>query len=215
MGDGRQPAPRSQRGARQFDTTALSVPRKRVLCEPASAMRFFPSRHIWLRRAATIAAVLFSAFVLVSAVMFWLPYFQRAVGREYGYSYTDSGSYDLGSYGDTLGYYGTQLKKLSPADERPLLDAVSGDFRQKTNAELFQLKAYEDVCAIDVVDCRGLTAAKVKPFIDAILSDRQSAENALSAHTANNIAAGSLFISLVALIFTALGYQKRAVRTPK
>jgi hypothetical protein len=146
--------------------------------------------------------------------MFWLQYFERLRGHSYDYSYTDSGYYDLGSY-NTLGYYDTQLKKLSPADERPLLDAISGDLKQKTNAELFQLKAYEDVCAIDVIDCRGLTTAKVKPFIDAILSDRQSAETALSAHTANNIAAGSLFISLVALIFTALGYRKRAVRTPK
>jgi hypothetical protein len=178
-------------------------------------MRTFSGQKMWLRRVAIITAVLFSAFVLVSAVMFWLPYFQRAIGYDV-YDYYDTAT---PSYVSAIDYgytdYSAELKKLSPADERPLLDAISGDLKQKPNAELFQLKAYEDVCAIDVVDCRGLTAAKIKPFIDAILLDRQSAENALSAHTANNIAAGSLFISLVALIFTALGYRKRAVRSPK
>jgi hypothetical protein len=168
---------------------------------------------MWLRRLATITTVLLSVFVVASAAMFWIPF----LGVKTGW-------YDVASiYPDSVDYYSTysydgstvQLKKLSPADERPLLDAISGDLKQKTNAELFQLKAYEDVCAIDVVDCRGLTAAKVKPFIDAILSDRQSTETALSAHTANNIAAGSLFISIVALIFTAVGYRKRAVRSPK
>ena len=137
--------------------------------------------------------------------MFWLPYFQRATGREFGYSYleplTGAYSYD----GSTV-----QLKKLSPIEERPLLDAISGDLKQKTNAELFQLKAYEDVCAIDVVDCRGLTTAKVKPVIDSILSDRQSAETTLYARASDFIAAGSLFISIVALIFTALSYRRRA-----
>lgn len=146
--------------------------------------------------------------------MFWVPFFG-----------VKTGWYDIGSgyfspdASNSLGYgytdYSADLKKLSPIEERPLLDAISDDLKQKTNAELFQLKAYEDICVIDVIDCRGLTAAKVKPFIDAILSDRQSTETALSAHTANNIAAGSLFISVVALIFTAVGYRKRAVRSPK
>jgi hypothetical protein len=143
--------------------------------------------------------------------MFWIPFLGVKTGwYDVGSSYTESISYDYSYDGSTV-----QLKKLSPADERPLLNAISDDLKQKTNAELFQLKAYEDVCTIDLIDCRGLTSAKVKPFIDAILSDRQSAENVLSAHTSNNIAAGSLFISLVALIFTALGYRKRAVRSPK
>ena len=147
--------------------------------------------------------------------MFWITFFGVKTGwydvGSYYSTYTpDYGFTDYSYDGSTV-----QLKKLSPADERPLLDAISDDLKQKSNAELFQLRAYEDVCAIDVVDCHGLTVAKVKPFIDAILSDRQSAETAFSAHTANNIAAGSLFISLIALIFAVLGYRERAVRTPK
>jgi hypothetical protein len=136
-----------------------AVPRERVLCDPAPAMRFFSNRHIWLRRIAAIAAVLFSAFVVVSAVMFWVPFFG-----------VKTGWYDIGSgyfspdASNSLGYgytdYSADLKKLSPIEERPLLDAISDDLKQKTNAELFQLKAYEDICVIDVIDCRGLTAAK-------------------------------------------------------
>jgi hypothetical protein len=175
-------------------------------------MRLFLNRHLWLKRVATITAVLFSAFVIVSAVMFWLPFFQHAAGYDvYDYYFTpDAGSTYYSYVGST-----TQLKKLSPAEERPMLDAISGDLKQKTNAELFQLRAYEDACAIHVIDCHGLTAAKVKPFIDATLSDRQSAETARDARTSNTIAAGSLIISIVALIFTALSYRRRAVRSPK
>jgi hypothetical protein len=147
-----------------------------------------------------------SAFVIVSAIMFWIPFFGVKTGwYDVGSSYTESISYDYSYDGSTV-----QLKKLSPADERPLLNAISNDLKQKPNAELFQLKAYEDVCAIDVIDCHGLTTAKVKPFIDSILSDRQSAETALYARTSDFIAAGSLFISIIALIFTALSYRKRA-----
>jgi len=148
-------------------------------------------------------------------MMFWITFFGVKtgwydVGSYYGTYTSDYGFTDYSYDGSTV-----QLKKLSPADERPLLDAISDDLKQKSNAELFQLRAYEDVCAIDVVDCRGLTTAKVKPFIDAVLSDRQSAETALDARASNIIAAGSLFISIVALIFTTLSYRKRAVRSLK
>jgi hypothetical protein len=163
---------------------------------------------MWLKRIAKITTVLISAFVVTSAVMFWLQHFEYHTGY-YVKDYVDS---YFGDYASAPGYtdYSTQLKTLSPAEERPLLDAISGDLKQKPTAELFQLKAYEDVCAIDAIDCRGLTTAKVKPFIDAILSDRQSAETALYARTSDFIAAGSLFISIVALIFTALSYRRRA-----
>jgi hypothetical protein len=162
-----------------------------------------------------MTGVLLSAFVVTSAIMFWIQF----LGFKTGWYDTYDGYFspDSPNSGREYGYIGstTQLKKLSPADERPLLDAITGDLKQKSSAELFQLKAYEDVCSIDIVDCRGLTTAKVKPFIDAVLSDRQSAETALDARASNIIAAGSLLISIVALIFTALSYRRRAVRLPK
>jgi hypothetical protein len=81
--------------------------------------------------------------------------------------------------------------------------------KQKPNGELFRLKAFEDVCAYDLVDCRGLASGKIKPFIDAILSDRQTAETVHYYRGANFIAGGSLFISFLALIFAGLTYFKK------
>ena len=105
------------------------------------------------------------------------------------------------------------LKKLSPIVERELLNGISTELKKKANPELYQMKAFEDVCANDVVDCQGLASSKIKPFIDAILSDRQSAETAFYYRTANIISGGSLFISFVALIFAGLtGRSRRSAR---
>lgn len=82
--------------------------------------------------------------------------------------------------------------------------------KQKPNGELFRLRAFEDVCTYDLLDCRGLASRKVKPFIDAILSDRQTAETVHYYRGANFIAGGSLFISFIALIFAGLTYFRRS-----
>ena len=78
------------------------------------------------------------------------------------------------------------------------------------------MRAYEDVCTNGLVDCRGLASTKVKPFIDAELSDRQSArsnrqnaENAVASRTANLISAGSLFVSFIALVFAGLEFRRK------
>ena len=89
-----------------------------------------------------------------------------------------------------------------------MLDQISAELKEKTNAELYQMKAFADVCENNLVDCRRLASTKVKPFIDAILSDRQTAETALYSRAANFLSAGSLFVSFVALIFTGLAYRR-------
>lgn len=139
-----------------------------------------------IRRFARILAVLFSAFVLTSAVMFWLPFLDRSMNGFYP-EFIDSWSEPV-----------QQLKDLSPAEERSLLDAISTELNKKSTAQLLQMKAFDDICANDLVDCRGLTASKVKPFIDAVLSERQTAETVLYYRAANVIAGGSLFISFIA-----------------
>jgi hypothetical protein len=140
-------------------------------------------------------------------MMFWLPILISFTRSEIYDTYTlDSYSYDGGSYD----YYDTAtLKSLSPAEERPLLEAIADELRRRSNAELFQLRAYNDVCAIDLLDCRGLDNVKIKPFIDSILADRQTAVTANDARIANYIAGAGLFISFIALIFTGLTYRRR------
>jgi hypothetical protein len=63
---------------------------------------------------------------------------------------------------------------LSPIEERFSLDDIVSELRQKSNVELFNLKAFDNVCANGLVDCRGLASTNIKLFIDAILSDRSS-----------------------------------------
>ncbi len=162
---------------------------------------------MWTKLISRGVGVLAFAFLLTSAAMFWLPPFERAYWQYIG------SSYDLGYFGTSWGTttWGTvqDLKKRSPMEERQVLDAISAELKEKTNAELYQMKAFADVCENSLVDCRGLASTKVKPFIDAILSDRQSAETALYSRAANFISAGSLFLSFVALIFTGLSYRRK------
>jgi hypothetical protein len=92
-----------------------------------------------------------------------------------------------------------------------LLDDIVSELRHRSNVELFNLKAFDDVCANGLVDCRGLASTKIKPFIDAILSDRQLAETAFYYRAANIISGASLFISFIALIFASLTYLRNRV----
>ena len=169
---------------------------------------------MWTRLILRGFGALALAFILTSAAMFWLPYLERLIGNRYDTGWITTGYYDTYSpdYGGV--YAERDLKKLSPADEREVLDEISIELKEKTNAELYQMRAFEDVCANNLVRCQGLASTKVKPFIDAILSDRQTTETALYSRAANFISAGSLFVSFVALIFTGLSYRrKRAAKS--
>lgn len=74
---------------------------------------------MWIRRIVRILAVLFSAFVLTSAVMFWLPFLEPLTGRWHTISATPHYEYI-----DTFSPYADALKKQSPAEERSLLDEI-------------------------------------------------------------------------------------------
>jgi hypothetical protein len=169
--------------------------------------------------------VLVLSFVLASAAMYWLPFFMRSSGPgiipDYvstylpAYESTYIPSY-YSDYSTALDYSTAILRNLAPIEERPLLEVISSELQRKTDSELYKLKAFEDICANDLVNCRGLPSAKIKPFIDAELSARHAAETASLARLANFIAEGSLFISCLALIFTALTYlSTRKVPFPR
>lgn len=160
---------------------------------------------MWIRRVLQIAAALASAFVLTSAVMFWLPFLETSTG--YWIPISATPVYDII---DTAYPSTAALNKLSPSEERLLLETISDELKRKQNAELYQIKAHEDFCTNDLVDCQGLASSKIKPFIDAILSDRQAAEAAFYYRTANVISGGSPFISFIALIFAGLTYSRKA-----
>jgi hypothetical protein len=157
------------------------------------------------RRIANALAVVASAFVLTSAAMFWFLILAPSKGGWITDSITTYYDYGGGGYSPDT----DALKKLSPSEERERLEYIAEELKQKPNVELFQMKAYDDVCENGLIDCRSLSSAKVKPFIEAILSDRQAAETALHARTADVIAGGSLIVSFLALIFTALTYRRK------
>jgi hypothetical protein len=162
---------------------------------------------MWTKLILRGVGVFALAFVLTSAAMFWLPHLEGALNGIFGFDggYVDTrGSFDLGSYDLSV----RDLTKLSPAQQRHLFGLISDELREKTNAELFQMRAFDDVCGAKLVECWGIESTKVKPFIDAVLSDRQTAETAHYSRAANLISGGSLFVSFLALIFTGFFYRR-------
>jgi len=157
-----------------------------------------------IRIALRFVAALGIVFVLASTMVLWLPFLGIHLNfRSLGYIETHDPGYT------EYAYTYEALRNLSPREERLVLDEIAGELKQKANAELYLMKAYDDPCESDVLSCYGLTSAKVKPFIDAILSDRQTRQAAAYAHFANWISAGSLFVSFVALLFAGMTFFRR------
>ena len=162
-----------------------------------------------------VTGILTLAFVLTSAVMFWLPYLGNVLRYDkntYYASYTPRRGEGYGYESGEFDYYDTitrELKKRATASEQEQLDKISAKLKQETSAKLYELRAYSDVCVNDLINCRGLPSTKVKPFIDAILSARQTSDAAAFSHNANLISGGSLFVSFIALIFTGLSFRRR------
>jgi hypothetical protein len=177
---------------------------------------------MWGRRILKVTGVVAIAFILTSAILFWLP----LLGKVSGY---DTAWFDTGWFGTWSGYdsydYSVpdasydfyplkELKKLSPQDEWQALDAIAKNLEKNTDAELYMLRAAPDVCVTDLVDCEGLTDTKVKPFIDAVLAKRQTLETVAYYQRTNLIAGGSLFVGLLALIVSGLSYRANRRRNP-
>ena len=146
------------------------------------------------------------AFLIASTALYWLPFLQRLLGPHGSHS-----GYDLGYYGTgvTYDFYeytpaADALKAAAAEVERSALNTIHDELEKETTVDLNKAKAFRDVCATSMVDCRGLPDAKVRPFIDAVLADRQTAlaHGALSASQgANLIAFGSMVVAIFALLF--------------
>jgi hypothetical protein len=161
-------------------------------------------------------AAIVLAFLLTSTTLYWLAIFAPQTGWHYvgstyipGYSSTYIPGYSstyIHGYENTFTPNANALRTLSPADERLLLDDIYAELKQESVARLYQMRAFNDVCVVGLADCRGLPHTTVKPFIDAIISDRTSSETGLFYQRAVIVASFSMMIAFIALIFNALTY---------
>jgi hypothetical protein len=161
------------------------------------------------------------AFLTVSTALFWLPLWPRLGGWATG-SYSDYGygdySYSYSYYADTYTPAADALKEAAAEAERATLEDIAGELEKKTNTDLNKVKAFPDICATYLVDCRGLADPAVRPFIDAVLADRQMAisRDALTASQgANVIALGSCVVAIFALALSILGMMRKNAATDR
>lgn len=152
---------------------------------------------------ARAAGALVLAFLIASTALYWLPSVQRLVGWSTGwyvYDYYDTYTPDYGStyvaaYDSTFTPAADALKAAAAETERSAMNDIHNELEKETIADLNRAKAFPDVCTTALVDCRGLPDAKVRPFFDAVLADRQYG----MAQGANLISFGSAVIAVLAL----------------
>lgn len=174
------------------------------------------------RFLARTAAAMALAFLIASTVLYWLPLARQLGGwstgsfSDYGYGdYYGSTSYSYSYSYDTYTTYtpaADALKQAAAEFERAALDEIAGELAEKTNTDLNKAKAFPDVCATYLIDCRGLSDDKIRPFIDAVLADRQMAisRDALGAsQAANTISMGSLVLAIFAVVLGVLNVSRR------
>jgi len=152
-------------------------------------------------------AVVALAFALTSGVMFWVP----LIATELGYDSYDFYPYGYGDYYPTL----KNLKDKSPAEQRPFLDSLFEELKDKDPADLLRFQAAaDDVCEDGSLACSGLPPAKVQRLISAILAQRQNERennNAVTARYAMWISGGSLFVAFLALLISFLKHRRETV----
>jgi hypothetical protein len=160
-----------------------------------------------MRIAFRLFALVASAFVLTSAIMFWLPVIRGEDSYDvYDYTPSQRPSYDFYPYSE-------ELQKRTPAFERFVQDLLFAELKDKRDDEILRLEAAgSDVCKNGSLTCSDLSAEKAQRVVQAVLKDRAIArERANSDHARNAtwISAISMFIALVALIFAGLTYRHK------
>jgi hypothetical protein len=151
------------------------------------------------RMSLRVVGALVLAFLIASTVLYWLPVATKRLFPHSSYSY--SYSYDLYEYTPAA----DALKAAAAEAERSAMNDIHDELEKETIADLNKAKAFPDVCTTSLVDCRGLPDAKVRPFFDAVLDDRQTARS----EGANLISFVSLIIAIFALVFGIINASRK------
>jgi hypothetical protein len=140
--------------------------------------------------------------VIVSAALSYSLLFRKAR--------VDGGYVDLG-YGFTYGgNYADDLAKRQPADIQKDLKGIFDELVLSSDADLFVLKSSDDPCLLgELIFCRALPSEKVKPFIEAALAFKQTAQAQEFSLRNNLISVGSLCVSFLGLVIAGLSFVYR------
>jgi hypothetical protein len=123
----------------------------------------------------------------VVVVVFWSATSKRP-------SHGEAYSFDGGIFDTDV----DQLTLKEPEDIKKEMRRIFSELVAKPNADLYILKSTDEPC--EQIVCGPISNAKAKPFIEAALAHRQSAETSLMIKISLYMSAGSLLVSFLALI---------------
>lgn len=91
----------------------------------------------------------------------------------------------------------TELAKRQPEEAQALVKQLWHSLLQVDEADLYRLKWLPDVCI--EIDCQGVPSKDVKPYVDLVLSYKQSAAKVVREQLAIAISVAAFVISVVGL----------------
>ena len=108
----------------------------------------------------------------------------------------------------------TSSKAASPVNTQAALDAISHDLDKLSDEHLYFLKASSDVCTTpQYLNCRGLSSATVRPFVEMTLDKRRATLTRIDFSRTFYLSSGSLVVSVVSLLISGLatfmGWRRR------
>jgi hypothetical protein len=108
------------------------------------------------------------------------------------------------------------VQAAAPANIQPQLDKIFEDLSNLPDERLYILNAAPDVCSTpQILDCRGVPTATVKPFV-AMALDRRKAEHTDNATRQSfYVASGGFRVSVLSLLLGGYGALRQKKRQPR
>jgi hypothetical protein len=156
-----------------------------------------------------VAAVVVSAFICTSALMYWVSLAEKSGFIPYDYGEFSGGYYSYSN--EYLSLYKQQAQ--TTVEQREAVEGLFDSLKDSPQQNLLKLKASADnICTYGLIDCNGLSIETAQRVVESVLDDRRMArenDTMETARYANLISAGSLFVALLALIFSGLTYWRK------
>ena len=103
-----------------------------------------------------------------------------------------------------------KVKQQEPVDTQKKLDEVLKELSQRSDEELYVLKASSDVCkAPKPLDCKAVPSATVKPYVEMTLDLRRVKEAQRNTQNSFYIAAGGAGLGVISLIVSIIALLRK------
>jgi hypothetical protein len=126
------------------------------------------------------------------------------------------GASPAGQTADVLGRAVQDIKQAQPPNIQPELERIYTELAQRSDEDLYFLKAATDVCGFKArLDCKIAPSAAVKPIVEVSLERRKAAVTRKDTDQSFLISAGGFLVSILSLCVSAGSFLRTTKKTKK